>query len=213
MRFFLSNSIQEKKQLIRERIRALRQSLAPEKVQAAGETIARLIRSYVSKENIDKVCIYASTGKEIPTEELMNGLLADEVVVAVPDWEAWKQGSGLRVLMIKNTSELVREGRVVPQPMVTDARSLPIEEFQLFLVPGIAFDHSGNRIGMGGGYFDRLLSYTSSTAFITGLAYDFQVVTHLPSDIHDIPVHDVVTPGGSMIRGDEYIQEDKGYGS
>ena len=209
----MSYSIQEEKQVIRERIRALRQSLAPEKVQVAGETIARLIRSYVCTEKLDKICIYASTGKEIPTERLINDLLADGVVVAVPDWEAWKQGSGLRVLTIASTSELVREGRVVPQPMVTDGRSLPIEEIQLFLVPGIAFDHSGNRIGMGGGYFDRLLSYASSKASFTGLAYDFQVVTHLPSDDHDIPVHDVVTTGGSMIRSDENLQEGKSYGS
>ena len=209
----MSYSISEEKQLIRERVRALRQSLAPEKVQEAGEAVSHIVRSYVSANNTGKVCIYANTGKEIPTQGLMQDLLADGIRVAVPDWEAWKQGSGLRVLFIESTDELAREGRVVPQPMVTDGRTSPIEEFDLFLVPGIAFDRSGNRLGMGGGYFDRLLSNASSTATFTGLAYDFQVVAHLPSETHDIPVHEVVTPGTTQDRWVEHTQEGKSYGS
>jgi 5-formyltetrahydrofolate cyclo-ligase len=213
VRFFLSYSILEEKQLIRERVQALRQSLAPERVLEAGEAVSRIIRSRVSAANIGKVCVYANTGKEIPTLSLMQDLLAVGVRVAVPDWEAWKQGSGLKVVTIKSTEELAREGRIVPQPMVVDDRSSPIEEFELFLVPGIAFDHTGNRLGMGGGYFDRLLSHASSTATFTGLAYDFQVITHLPSETHDIPVHDVVTPGTIQVREVEHKQEGKGYGS
>jgi 5-formyltetrahydrofolate cyclo-ligase len=213
VRFFLSYSISEEKQRIRDRVRALRQSLAPEKVQEAGLAVARIIRPYVSDVNADKVCIYAHTGKEVPTEALMQGLLDDGITVVVPDWEAWKQGSGLQVKIIESTDELVREGRVVPQPAITSGRSLPVEQLRLFLVPGIAFDRSGNRLGMGGGYFDRLLSRASSTATFTGLAYDFQIVTHLPSETHDIRVHDVVTPGGFRIRGIKHKQEGKGYGS
>jgi len=209
----LSYSISEDKQIIRERVRALRQSLSPEEVQDAGETVSHIIRSRISVTNTGIVCIYANTGKEIPTQGLMQDLIADGVRVAVPDWEAWKQGSGLRVVTIESTEELVREGRVVPQPIVTDGRTLPVEEIELFLVPGIAFDVEGNRLGMGGGYFDRLLSLASSKATFTGLAYNFQVITHLPSEIHDIPVHDVVTPDTNQVRGFEHKQEGKGYGS
>jgi 5-formyltetrahydrofolate cyclo-ligase len=213
VRFFLSYSISEEKQLIRERVLALRQSLSPEKVQEAGEAVSHIIRSHVLAKNIGKVCVYANTGKEVPTKGLMQDLIADGVKVAVPDWEAWKQGSGLRVVNIKNTGELVQEGRVVPQPMVTDGRTSPIAEIELFLVPGIAFDSEGYRLGMGGGYFDRLLSHASSTATFTGLAYDFQVITHLPSERHDIPVHEVVTPGTTQVREVDHKQEGKGYGS
>lgn len=209
----MSHSISEEKQLIREKVQALRQSLSPEKVQEAGEAVSLIIRSQVSATNIRKVCVYANTGKEIPTEGLMRDLIADGVRIAVPDWEAWKQGSGLKVVTIRSTEELVREGRVVPQPIVTEGRASPIEEFELFLVPGIAFDNEGNRLGMGGGYFDRLLSRASSAATFIGLAYSFQVVTHLPSEIHDIPVHNVVTPGSDQVRGVKYKQEGKGYGS
>ena len=209
----MSYSISEEKQLIRERVLALRQRLAPEKVKEAGETVSRIILSRILVENTRSVCIYAHTGKEIPTQGIMHDLLAENVRVGVPDWEAWKQGFGLRILTIESTDELVREGRVVPQPSVTSGRIFPVQEVELFLVPGIAFDNKGNRLGMGGGYFDRLLSQASSTATFTGLAYDFQVVTHLPSETHDIPVHDVVTPGSVQACGVDHKQEGKSYGS
>lgn len=209
----MSYTIPEEKQIIRERVRALRQSLAPERVREAGEAVSRRVRSHISAADVGKVCVYASTGKEIPTGSLMEDLLSEGIRVAVPDWEAWKQGSSLKVVVIESTEELVREGRVVPQPVVTEGRIFPIEEFDLFLVPGIAFDRSGNRLGMGGGYFDRLLSHASSTATFFGLAYEFQVVTHLPSEVHDIPVHEVVTPGVAQVRRVDHKQEGKSYGS
>ena len=209
----MSISISKEKQLIRERLWALRQGLSPEKVLAAGEVVSHIIRSHILAMDIRTVCIYANTGKEIPTEGLMQYLITDGVRVAVPDWEAWKQGMGLKVVAIESTAELLRENRVVPQPVVTSGRTIPIQEFELFLVPGIAFDSEGNRLGMGGGYFDRLLTQASSTATFTGLAYDFQVVTHLPSETHDIPVHEVVTPGTVQVRGVDHKQEGKSYGS
>ncbi len=191
----------------------MRQSLAPEDVRAAGEAVSEMVLRYVSSHGILSVCSYAHTGKEIPTQDLMEKLISTGVKVAVPDWEAWKQGSGLRVVTIETTGDLVREHRVVPQPVVTEGRVLPVEEIELFIVPGIAFDSSGNRLGMGGGYFDRLLSRASSTATFMGLAYDFQVVTHLPSEDHDIPVHAVVTPVATRVLEVDHKQEGKSYGS
>lgn len=203
----------QEKQFIRDRIRALRQSLAPVEVREAGEALVRILHSHVLDTNAGKVCVYASTGKEVPTEALIRDFLGDGKVVGVPDWEAWTQGSGLRITPIESTDDLVREDRVVPQPVTAGDRYLPIEEYELFLIPGLAFDRSGNRLGMGGGYFDRLLSRASSSATFIGLAYDFQIVTHLPADIHDIPVHDVVTPSGFRVRGVKHKQEGKFYGS
>lgn len=208
----MSREISEQKRVIRERVRALRQSLAPDEVHEAGVEVCRLARSRVLDAGLRRVCVYASTGKEIPTEELMELLLADGVDVSVPDWEAWKQGSGLRIVSIRSTGELAREGRVVPQPAVTGGRSVPVDEIELFLVPGIAFDRLGTRLGMGGGYFDRLLSRASSKATLTGLAYDFQVLTHLPSEEHDVPVHGIVTPGGYLEGELNHRQEGKGNG-
>ena len=147
------------------------------------------------------VCVYAHTGKEVPTDLLIDRLLEKGKTVAVPDWEGWKQGSGLRAAAIDSLDDLDRESRVVPQPSRVEGNIVPVDQIDIFFLPGLAFDSRGNRLGMGGGYFDRLLIYASSTANFLGLAYEFQVITHLPVEDHDIRVHDVVTPDRAGARG------------
>jgi len=68
---------------------------------------------------------------------------------------------------------------------------VPIETIDLIVVPGVAFDLSGNRLGRGGGYYDRLLDgYSGITVAV---AFDFQVFPEIPCDAHDIPVDYLVT--------------------
>lgn len=204
--------IQEKER-IRERMRALRHSLSPEQVRSAGIAMADNVLNRAGMAEVSTVCVYAHTGNEIPTDRLMERFLAEGKTVAVPDWEGWKQGSGLRAASIDSLEELDRESRVVPQPSRVKGNIVPTDKVDIFLLPGLAFDPHGNRLGMGGGYFDRLLTQASSTATFLGLAYDFQVIAHLPAENHDIRVHDVVTPGRARVRGFNDKQEGMGYGT
>ena len=62
-----------------------------------------------------------------------------------------------------------------------------------FLVPGLAFDRSGNRLGRGKGYFDRFLKNLPGAVKKIGLAYDFQILESIPTFPHDIPVDLVIS--------------------
>ncbi len=179
------------KQRIRDRVFALRQSLSPEAVQEAGDRILERVLADPVTENSRVICTYASMGKEIPTKVIIRRLLEEGKTVAVPDWEGWKQGSGMRLAAVRGDMDLVTENRLVPQPVVNSSNLVAIGDVELFLVPGIAFDGSGNRLGMGGGFFDRLLALASSNATFFGLAYGFQVLGSLPFEPHDVPVHRV----------------------
>ena len=64
-------------------------------------------------------------------------------------------------------------------------------EIDLFAVPGVAFDSHGNRVGRGGGYYDRLLQNISGTA--VAVAFDFQILPDVPFDAHDIRMHILIT--------------------
>jgi 5-formyltetrahydrofolate cyclo-ligase len=78
----------------------------------------------------------------------------------------------------------------------------PPEAFSpdLILVPGLAFDRRGNRLGFGGGYYDRLLALPmAQKAFTAGLGYDFQLVPTLPADPWDQPVNAVVTDRQTLL--------------
>jgi 5-formyltetrahydrofolate cyclo-ligase len=69
-----------------------------------------------------------------------------------------------------------------------------MESIELMAVPGVAFDRNGNRLGRGGGYYDRLLAGFSGLS--AGVSFDFQLFPQIPSEPHDIPVDTIVTEFG-----------------
>ena len=94
------------------------------------------------------------------------------------------------------------EVRSLNDPMPTDERGLanpvegapiPIEDIDLLIVPGLGFDLTGQRIGRGAGFYDRFLSQPAFRATTLGLAFDEQVVEHVPTDEHDVPLDGLIT--------------------
>lgn len=84
-----------------------------------------------------------------------------------------------------------------PREIVTNldpARHVPPENIDLMLVPGIAFDRRGNRLGQGGGFYDRFLPYLSADSMTIGIAFDEQVVDEVPHEATDCRVDYIVTP-------------------
>jgi 5-formyltetrahydrofolate cyclo-ligase len=70
------------------------------------------------------------------------------------------------------------------------------EEIDLVLVPGVAFDRRGHRLGRGKGYYDGLLLKLSDAACLIGVTLDWLVVESLPAEEHDVGMNAVVSPGG-----------------
>jgi 5-formyltetrahydrofolate cyclo-ligase len=192
---------------IREKMRTLRQNLSPDEVERKSASIRTILMQLEEVQGSGTVCIYASTGNEVSTEGMVLNLLNTGKRVVVPDWNAWSSKSVIRLIQILDLNELCLDGHIVPQPVIIEDRIVPCHEVDIFLVPGLVFDESGNRLGMGGGYFDRLLANTSSNATLIGLAYDFQLLAHIPTEEHDIPMNVVVTPSMSKVHQIDYIQE------
>ena len=74
------------------------------------------------------------------------------------------------------------------------------ESFDLVIVPGVAFDRQGGRLGYGKGYYDRFLD--QSHAFRLALAFDFQLLETVPTEIHDVPMDGILTENGFYFCGD-----------
>jgi 5-formyltetrahydrofolate cyclo-ligase len=93
----------------------------------------------------------------------------------------------------------------IPEPDVPRRALLPARALDLLLLPLVAFDAQGNRLGMGGGYFDRTLAYQRQRAWrrprLLGIGYAFQQVAGLDAATWDVPLHDVVTERGAVRRG------------
>ena len=83
----------------------------------------------------------------------------------------------------------------VAQPKPDRAVSIKMDDIDLCVVPGVAFDRNHRRLGRGAGYYDRFLSALSPKIPSIGLAFDFQIVPSLPREEHDVPVTRVITNG------------------
>ncbi|HET6464357.1 MAG TPA: 5-formyltetrahydrofolate cyclo-ligase, partial [Nitrospiria bacterium] len=81
----------------------------------------------------------------------------------------------------------------IPEPKPEAIRPVEVDRMDLFIVPGIAFDQRGNRLGQGAGYYDRLLTPVAERIPIIGLAFEIQVVERVPTGDHDIRVNWIVT--------------------
>jgi len=153
--------------------------LGMEEFAAAG-----LIHTYVSSKE-----------KEVDTHGLIRISLEQGKRVAVPVVEGKGQ---LRHAEIEGLEGLVRDAWGLLEPPADHAVWVEeVEEIDLVVVPGLAFDRQGGRLGFGGGYYDRFLGSTS--AFRVGLVYDCLLLDEVPMEAHDARI-DVVISGMGLYR-------------
>ncbi len=103
------------------------------------------------------------------------------------------EGDVMTLVEMDGLDDLGPGYRGLLEPRPGAGRKVPWKEVEVALVPGLAFDLQGNRLGRGGGHYDRALPRLGPKALKIGLAFDFQVVERLPAEARDIPVHLVVT--------------------
>ncbi len=151
---------------------------------------AQCIHTYVSgKDNeVDTLALIAlalKMGKEIAVP-----VIARPQQIAAHHIEVgnWAMGHAF----LANANELKAQHWGVAQPSPSTARWLDdLSAIDLILVPGLAFDRSGRRIGYGAGYYDRFLAQVQAPRI--GLAYEISLYEQIPTSPHDIPMHQVVT--------------------
>ncbi len=88
--------------------------------------------------------------------------------------------------------ELIEGHYGIHQPHEKHIKPVRLEEVDVMVIPGIAFDKYGHRLGHGGGYFDRFLHNAPANLVMVGLAFDFQIINELPRYDTDIPVHKIL---------------------
>lgn len=134
------------------------------------------------------VFLYSAIGSEVPTDRASRALAAGGAVLAYPR----VRGTELELFGVGDSSELRPGYRGIREP---PADALPVElaEVDLFVVPGMAFDRRGNRLGRGGGHYDRLLQAAGPRARRIGLCYAERVLERIPVAPWDRSVQCIVT--------------------
>lgn len=178
-----------RKEDIRRHVRARKQLLSEEERLEAAEKVFNRLEQLAAFAMSDKILMYHSLPDELSTLGFLN------------KWHSLKSfflprvnGVNLEVLPYERTS--LRSGAFHIEEPTGDDITDP-EDLELIIVPAVAYDRRGNRVGRGKGYYDRLLSRTG--AYKIGVAYDFQLFDEVEAEQFDVPVDVVITETNTII--------------
>lgn len=180
----------DKRQNIRNQIRAARRRLEPAFVKTASVAAQREIFNLAEWHNAKNICCYLAMPVEVQTDAIIGQCRAEKKLLFVP---AFMNTLRKYVPALFKPGAEVSLGRFnILEPV--NPQWIKARKIDLVFVPGLAFDRQGGRIGHGGGYYDDLLSQESLRAACkVGLAFDFQMYEHLPLRTRDVRMDIVVT--------------------
>lgn len=141
-------------------------------------------------QNARSVLLFAPTPDEVDIWLLLKAALKTGKVTALPRFDS--ATSTYSAAQIKDPARDTREGRFGIREPAGSCPTVPLNRLDLVLVPGLAFDVHGRRLGRGKGYYDRLLAAVRGTS--CGVAFDEQIVTDIPREPHDALVNCILTP-------------------
>jgi 5-formyltetrahydrofolate cyclo-ligase len=175
---------------IRERVIRERDLLAPDERRKRSLEITARLSSLGELKRAKTVLLYHSFRSEVETEELIKVLLVQGKTVALP---LVKQKS-LSTYEVRDLEHDLRLGRFgIKEPVEGEAGAVPPDRIDLVIVPGVAFDEKGHRLGWGAGYYDRFLKRLPTKVPLIALAFELQVVDSIPAEPHDMAVDKIVT--------------------
>ncbi|MEV6109898.1 5-formyltetrahydrofolate cyclo-ligase [Streptomyces sp. NPDC051940] len=181
---------------LRRRLLAARAALGAEEVAAAGEALARLVPAVPELARAGTVAAYVSVGREPGTRALIDVLHARGVRVLLP---VLLPDNDLDWALYDGPSSLAPAGRGLLEPTGPRLGVSAVAKADAVLLPGLAVDERGLRLGRGGGSYDRVLARLEAAGAgpaMLVLLYDGEVLAEVPAEPHDRPVQAAVTPSG-----------------
>lgn len=177
---------------LRQEILKKRDALAPRERSARSARILNRLIALSEYHGARSVFIYADFLSEVMTREIMvhalkNGkrVLASKTLV--------QEKRLVLTDILDPARDLVPGYMGIPEPRDGIVRDIPYAEIDLILTPCVGYDEKGNRLGYGGGYYDRLFQDMRQDTLKIGLAFEVQVVPEIPSEDHDVKIPIIVT--------------------
>jgi len=180
----------DEKQVLREKMFLELKNLEKEEKERRNAVIREKFFSNINFKDANFIMSYVSKPYEVDTWRIIKQSLEMGKKIAVP---CVLKGERLMVpALILDHKELSLGPYGVYQPHPDNIRQVDLNQLDLVLVPGIAFDKEGNRLGHGRGYFDRFLKKLPRHVHIMGLAYEFQILPKLPISQKDFPMSSLI---------------------
>ena len=184
--------VKEKKSEIRQETLARRDLMSDESRAEKSGTIMNSLFEFANFIEARTVLFYINSGSEVITEAMIDKSLRHEKVVGLP-WIDKKEGRILP-LKIDDLDQDVKPGyRGLREPIPQRCKVIPVETIDLSIIPGIAFDERGGRIGHGTGFYDRFIPTLDVTTRKVALAFECQIVSQIPMEPHDRYIDIIIT--------------------
>ena len=195
--------LQEEKAVLRARLLAARSALSAEQRTGAARAIRDALLDRPEVQMAGTVAAYYSVGAEPDTRGLVYAL--------------WKRGSYVLLPVLRADGDLDWASYEGPDSLVPGPRGLlepgepprgteAVARADAVLVPALAVDRAGNRLGRGGGSYDRALARVGPLIPLIALVYDGELLDHVPAERHDVPVRAAVSPltGITVLPGEDH---------
>lgn len=169
------------KQQLRKAIREKKRAMTPEEIGRRSEILTKKFLETQVYQHARTLYGYLPYNQEVRTVPILEQALRDGKQVAVPK----VYGDTMRFILLEDLSKVAKGYAGIPEPIANEP--VAQDPSALVLMPGLAFDPQGHRVGYGGGFYDKFLSREPGHPTIA-LCYDFQVFPHLDTQEFDIPV-------------------------
>lgn len=178
------------KKELREHMKELRDSITCEKRARYDEVIYKKVINCEYYTNAKILFSYVSFGSEVCTHKIIEHALANNKTVCVP--KVINRTEGMKAVKINSLEELNQGNFGVLEPENLE-KSIAPEAIDLILIPGLAFDKFGGRLGYGAGYYDSFLKEVKKDALKIALSYSIQILDKVPMEAHDIFIENLIT--------------------
>ncbi|MFA5073620.1 MAG: 5-formyltetrahydrofolate cyclo-ligase [Nitrospirota bacterium] len=174
------------KESLRKQAQAARNILGPKERREKSREIGNRLFGLPEFRTSSRIAFFASFGSEVETAPMIRLALAEGKHVVLPR----VTGQALLFFEIHDFDRDVAPGTWgIPEPVGIDP--VDLDSIDLMIVPGLAFDLSGNRLGYGAGYYDRVLGLFKGMSM--GLAFEVQIMANIPVAVYDVPIKKIVT--------------------
>jgi 5-formyltetrahydrofolate cyclo-ligase len=199
-------STQAAKIELRKSVIERRSSMSLPARQTANRTISKRILAMGGFNDAQTVMAYMSIAAEFSTMELVRETLVQGKILILP--KVNREKKQLDLFRVKNIDADLSPGVWgILEPNPERCEKIIAEDIEFVLVPGVAFDAQCNRLGYGGGFYDRLLEDLGPFASLVAPAFELQIVERVPIEEHDIPLNVIVTEEQKYVRHEFLNQE------
>lgn len=179
--------------LIRRQIRKQRRQLTIQEQNVSANQVCQRLINQPDWQQSDHIAIYLSVDGELSTQPIIEQCWKQGKSVYLPVLHPFCRGHLLFQKYDPNTPMITNRLKI-KEPRLNCQQIKPVNQLDMILTPLVAFDPQGNRLGMGGGFYDRTMANLNGSTLRVGIAHDLQCYPELPVADWDQPLHQIVTP-------------------